>query len=265
VNYTELSYFDVALAASLIAVNAGISIAMRLGLEQRMIIAATRMVVQLSLVGLVLKALFAAASPWFTALAMVVMVAFAGREAMARQERKFTGYWSYGIGTGSMMTAAMIVTGFALATQLHADPWYDPRYAIPVLGMILGNTMNGVSLGLDRLLNTVQRDRNAIEARLMLGEDIATAMRGAVRESLRAGLIPTINSMSAAGLVSLPGMMTGQILAGVEPGEAVKYQILIIFLIAGGTALGLFTAVTLAKHRLSDTRHRLRLDTLVSS
>ena len=114
-NYTELSYVDVALAASLIAVNAAISIAMRLGLEQRMIVAAVRMVVQLSLVGLVLKALFAAASPWFTALAMVVMVAFAGREAMARQERKFTGYWSYGIGTGSMMTAAMIVTGFALA------------------------------------------------------------------------------------------------------------------------------------------------------
>ena len=82
-NYTELSYVDVALAASLIAVNAAISIAMRLGLEQRMIVAAVRMVVQLSLVGLVLKALFAAASPWFTALAMVVMVAFAGGSIMA--------------------------------------------------------------------------------------------------------------------------------------------------------------------------------------
>jgi putative ABC transport system permease protein len=79
---------------------------------------------------------------------------------------------------------------------------------------------------------------------------------------MRAGLIPTVNGMAAAGLVSLPGMMTGQILAGVEPVEAVKYQILIMFLIGGGTGLGLFTAVMLGRRRLTDVRHRLRLDRL---
>ena len=259
------NYWDIALAALLVAVNAGISIAMHLGLEKRLVIATARMVVQLTLIGLVLKALFAAASPWFTGFAMVVMILFAGREAMARQDRKFTGLWSYGLGTGSMMAAALIVTGFGLMTQLHADPWYEPRYAIPILGMILGNTMNGVSIGLDRLLSRANRERVSIEAQLVLGANIATAMRPVVRDALRAGLIPTINGMSAAGLVSLPGMMTGQILAGVAPVEAVKYQILIMFLITGGTGLGLFTAVSVARRRLTDTRDRLRLDRLAAA
>lgn len=261
-NFISLGYGDIALAASLVAINAGLSIALQLGIERRMIIAAVRMVVQLTLVGLVLKALFAAASPLLTLGAIVFMVLFAGREAMARQDRKFKGWWSYGMGTASMMVAGTVVTVFALTTQISPDPWYDPRYAIPILGMVLGNTMNGVSIGLDRMVAGAVQQRGAIEARLALGADINLAMQTLVKTSLRAGLIPTINGMSAAGLVSLPGMMTGQILAGIEPVEAVKYQILITFLIAGGTGLGLFSSVLFARYRLSDSRHRLRLDRL---
>ena len=122
--------------------------------------------------------------------------------------------------------------------------------------------MNGVSLGLERLMSGAVLQRAAIEAQLMLGADIKQAMRGVMRDAIRAGLIPIINSMSAAGLVSLPGMMTGQILAGIAPMEAVKYQILIIFLIAGGTGLGTFVAVIAASRRLTDDRQRLRLDRL---
>ncbi len=253
---------DVALAASLLVVNALLSIFYRLGVEKRLIVGAVRMVVQLTLVGLVLKALFAAASPWLTLLVAMIMVGFAGREAMARQERRFQGPWGYGLGAGAMMAGAAIVTVFGLTTQLHADPWYDPRHAIPILGMILGNTMNGVSLGLDRLLAEADRGRTAIEARLALGHRFGEAMREPVRAAMRAGLIPTVNGMAAAGVVSLPGMMTGQILAGVPPVEAVKYQILIMFLIAGGTALGVFAAVSLGVRRLGDGRQRLRLDRL---
>ncbi|MGH6663177.1 MAG: ABC transporter permease [Rhodospirillales bacterium] len=257
-----LSYVDIGLAAVLLFINAALSLALRLGLARRLLVAGARMVVQLTLIGLVLKALFELASPTFTALAALIMVLFAGREAMARQERRFTGFWTYGIGTGSMMAAGIIVTVFGLTTQISPDPWYDPRYAIPVLGMILGNTMNGVSLGLDRLVSGAVVQRAAIEAQLMLGATVTQAMRGVTRESMRAGLIPTINGMAAAGLVSLPGMMTGQILAGVEPVEAVKYQILIMFLIGGGTGLGLLAAVLLGARRLTDSRHRLRLDRL---
>ena len=261
-SYDSLNYWDIALAASLLCINAGLSIYYKLGTAKRLVIAAIRMVVQLTLVGLVLKALFKAMSPWLTLLAAVVMIGFAGREAMARQDRTFIGFWGYGLGTISMLMAAGIVTVFALSTQFHADPWYDPRYAIPILGMILGNAMTGVSLALDRLLSDADSGRAKIEARLALGHIFRDAMQGPLRSTMRAELIPTVNGMAAAGVVLLPGMMTGQILAGVNPVAAVKYQLLIMFLIAGGTALGVFCSVMIALKCLTDSRQRIRLDRL---
>jgi len=162
--FIALDYRDLAFAALLIGINAALSVGFRLGLERRLLIAAARMTVQLLLVGLVLKALFAAASPWLTAAIAAVMIGFAAYEVRARQTRTFAGVWTYGIGGGSMVIAGVTVTVLALTTQIGADPWYDPRYAIPLLGMILGNAMTGVSLGLDRLLTAAARERVAIEA-----------------------------------------------------------------------------------------------------
>jgi putative ABC transport system permease protein len=260
--YIPLSYLDLALAALLLVVNGALSIGLKLGLERRLLVAAARMVVQLLLVGLVLKFLFATTSLWLTGAVVLIMVGFAGYEITARQTSRFQGAWTYGIGATSMMVAGISVTTLALATQIRADPWYDPRYAIPLLGMILGNAMTGVSISLDRLLTSAVRERSAIEARLSLGHEMSEAMSTIRRDAVRAGLIPTINSMAAAGLVFLPGMMTGQILAGVDPAEAVKYQLLIMFLIAGGTGLGVMVSVWIADRRLTDRRHRLRLDRL---
>jgi putative ABC transport system permease protein len=126
--------------------------------------------------------------------------------------------------------------------------------------MVLGNTMTGISLGLDVLTNGVTRERAAVEAYLALGGTRYKALLPVIRDALRSGFMPTINGMAAIGLVSLPGMMTGQILAGVAPKDAVKYQILIMFLIAGGTGLGTLAAVMGGGRLLTDHRHRLRLD-----
>jgi putative ABC transport system permease protein len=142
------------------------------------------------------------------------------------------------------------------------EPWYAPRYALPLFGMLLGNTMTGISLGLETLITTVARSRTAIEARLALGATRWQAMAEPLQVALRSGMMPIVNAMAASGIVSLPGMMTGQILAGVEPVEAVKYQILIMFLIGGTTALGVLLAVSGASWRLTDDRDRLRLDRL---
>ena len=257
-----LSWFDLALASLLVALNGALSIWLRLSMERQFLIAAARMCVQLGLMGLVLKALFDFVSPVLTGLAVLVMVLFAGREVMGRQERRFRGPWAYGLGTGSVLLAGTLVTLFALATAIQADPWYHPRYAIPLLGMILGNTMTGIALGLNALTERVARDRAAIETMLALGETRAVALRPLVRAALRTGLIPIVNAMAAAGVVYLPGMMTGQILSGVDPIEAIKYQILVMFLIAGGTGIGVVTAVHGGARRLTDARHRLRLDRL---
>jgi putative ABC transport system permease protein len=262
--YIHLSYGDLVLPALLVVMNGALSIALHLKLEKQLIIATVRMFVQLVLVGYVLTFLFATVSPFWTALAAIVMVLFASREIVARQTRRLKGVWTYGLGAACTLMAAGTVTIFSLLTQLHPDPWYHPRYALPLLGMILGNTMTGISLGFDVLTNGLVRDRAAVEAQLALGKTRYQALLPVIRDALRSGFMPTINGMAAIGLVSLPGMMTGQILAGVEPADAVKYQLLIMFLIAGGTGLGTLTAVIGGGYRLTDHRHRLRLDRINS-
>jgi len=260
--FISLSWFDLALAALLIVAVAGLSLRLQLGLGKQVLIAALRTVVQLSLVGLVLKVLFENVHILWMGLIALVMLVAAGYEVVARQQRRFTGWWGFAMGSSSMFVSTFSVTLIALTVIIRPDPWYTPQYAIPLLGMLFGNSMNGVALGLDRLTQTAWQQRAVIEARLMLGQTGSQAIADIRRDSIRSGLIPIINAMAAAGIVSLPGMMTGQILAGAAPLEAVKYQILIMFLIAAGTGFGTLAATTLAARRLFDQRHRLRLDRL---
>ena len=117
-----LDAVDLAFAALFLLVNAGLSLWLNLGLAGQLAIAAVRMVVQLLLIGLVLKALFATASPLWTALAALVMVTAAGREVMARQERRLKGWWAYGLGTTAMLAAAGLVMVLTLTTQVRPDP-----------------------------------------------------------------------------------------------------------------------------------------------
>ncbi len=259
-----LSPLDLALASILVLALALISRRMRFGVENRLLIAALRTTVQLSLIGFVLKVLFENATLWWVALLAIVMLLIAGREVMARQERRFAGWWGYGMGTMSMFISSFAVTLLALNILIQPDPWYLPQYAIPLLGMLLGNTMNGISLGLDRLTTSAWQQRQVIEARLMLGQSASQAIADIRRESIRVGMVPMINAMTAAGVISLPGMMTGQILAGAPPMEAVKYQILIMFLITTGTGFGTLGAVWFGSKRLFDERERLRLERLKS-
>ena len=260
--YIELSYFDLVLASLFLLLNGGLSVALQLGLERTLAISAARMIVQLLLVGVVLKWVFALSSPMLTLAIAMIMIAFAGREIWARQQRRLSGPWGVGIGATAMMVAGTIVTVLALTVQISPDPWWSPRIALPLFGMVLGNTMTGVSLGLDTLHTALHRERRAVEAHLLLGATRLEAVMPAARGALRSGFMPIINSMAATGVVSLPGMMTGQILSGVDPNEAVKYQLLIMFLIAGATGLGVLGAVFASIWRLTDERHRLRLDRL---
>jgi putative ABC transport system permease protein len=250
-------------AAGLLVVALGLlAVRMELGVSRQLLIAAGRSVLQLLLIGLVLKAVFDRAELLWVGLIVAVMWLIAGYEVRARQHRRLAGWWGYGLGTLAMFVASFAVILLALLVIVRPDPWYQPQYAIPLLGMLLGNTMNGIGLALDRLTDGLWQQRDVVEARLMLGETALAATGSIRREAVRSGLMPIINAMAAAGVVSLPGMMTGQILAGVPPVEAVKYQILILFLIAAGSGFGTLAAVSLATRRLFDHRQRLRLDRL---
>ncbi|PMR72255.1 ABC transporter permease [Billgrantia endophytica] len=261
-NVIELSWWQLALAASMVVVLAGCTAVMQLGMSRSLLVAALRTVVQLSLIGLVLEALFAAERLVWVALMALAMLLIAGREVMARQKRRLLGGWTFGIGTLSMFLSSFTVTVLALTVIIGPEPWYRPQYAIPLLGMMLGNTMTGVALALDRLTDTAWRQRAVIENRLMLGEPWQLAIGDIRREAMRSGLMPMINAMAAAGVVSLPGMMTGQILAGTSPALAVKYQILVMLSITLGTGFGTLAAVAVGSRRLFDSRERLRLDRL---
>ena len=258
----ELSVFDLSMAGALVVALAVVSAMCQLGVARSMLVAAARLVVQLLLVGLILKWVFESADwPWVAGISLV-MLAVAGREIWVRPKRRLRGWWGFAIGTGAMFISSFAVSVFGLVAIIQAEPWWSPQYAIPVLGMLLGNTMTAVALSIDRLTAAAWDQREVIEARLMLGEDRDAAIGGLARDAVRSGLMPVINSMAVAGVVSLPGMMTGQILAGNDPGDAVRYQILIWFLIAAGCGFGMLLAVRLTSRRLFDERCRLRLERL---
>jgi len=264
-NLIALSAWDLILAAGLVVVLAALSWRLCLGVGRRVLVATLRGTVQLMLVGLVLKQLFAQANPVLIGLIVLVMWSVAGWEVQSRQKRRYTGPWGYGIGTLSLFLSSFSVTLLALLVIIQVEPWYQPRYLIPLLGMLLGNTMSGVAIALDQLTRQAWDARGCIEARLLLGATWEEAIADLRREALRSGLIPIVNAMAAAGLVSLPGMMTGQILAGSPPLEAAKYQLLILFLISAGTGLGAMAAVWIGSRRLFDDRQRLRLDRLTAA
>jgi putative ABC transport system permease protein len=259
-SYITLSYWQVAVAALLILVNGGISIALRLHLENRLFLAATRTVVQLLLVGLVLQWVFNLERWYLVVALMMVMVLVAGAAAVRRTDRRYPGIWLDSL--LAMWLSSWAVTGVALLAVVRVEPWFTPQYAIPLLGMILGNTLNGISLGLDRLGEELTARGTQVESLLTLGATRWEAAREPVRQAVRTGMIPILNSMMVVGIVSLPGMMTGQLLSGVSPVEAVKYQVVILFLIASGTALGTVSVVLLGYRRLFNARHQFLRENL---
>ncbi|MEO0637890.1 MAG: ABC transporter permease [Pseudomonadota bacterium] len=257
-----LQIIDIAIASLLVLAGAGLSLFLSLNLGRGVIVAAARMVIQLLLLAVVLRILFALQNVWITLVAMAAMAIFAGLEVLARQDSQAGAKWTIGIGAGTMMASGWIVILPALAFLIEADPWYAPQVALPIFGMVAGSSMTGIALGLDSFATAVQRERNVIEARLAAGHTRFEALSTPIRQSVHRGLMPTINAMSAIGLVTIPGMMTGQLLAGADVMQAAKYQMILMFMIAGVSIIGVIGAVYAMAHRLTDHRHRLRLDRL---
>ncbi len=258
----DLSIWDILFSASIV-VCLGILLAYyRLGITRTLFIASVRLVVQLLLVGYVLKVLFAEGKLVYVAIMAAVMLLVASREIMARQKRRLKGWGAFGLGASTLFVSSFAIALFGLMVVVRPDPWYQPQYAIPLLGMIMSNTMSGISLSMDRLTSALHDNRAIVEQRLALGETAREAILPYMRDCIRTGIMPVVNSMGTAGIVALPGMMTGQILAGANPTEAVKYQIIIWFFIAGGVGFGMAVSLRMLESRLFDKRQRLRLDRL---
>ncbi len=219
-----------------------------------------RMALQLTLLGLVLQAIFDNVALHWVALVSVVMMLAAGHEITARQRWRGPRLREFRTGLISMVSGSFLLTLLALLVIIQHDPWYHPRYAIPFLGMMLGNTMTAIALSINRIQEGAHQQQARIEARLALGEPWHRAIHEIRRDGIHQGTLPVINMMAAAGIVSLPGMMTGQLVAGADPATAVSYQILIMILIAAGATLGILLATRMTVRQLFDDRERLRLD-----
>jgi putative ABC transport system permease protein len=224
--------------------------------------ASLRMTVQLLFMGVWLSWVFYADNPLWIVLVGFVMLSAAGYEISKRQKYRFTYVYSIAIGLLSLSLTSLLLLVGVLVFVIQPEPWYQPQYMIPLLGMLLGNSMTAIGVGLDTLTRNAVQLKPKVEAQLALGKTAKQSMEFIREQSLHAAMIPVINMLVAAGIVSLPGMMTGQILAGVDPMEAVKYQIVIMLLIATSTGLGTLIAVAMASRRLFDNRQRLQLHVL---
>jgi len=185
----------------------------------------------------------------------------AGLTAATRVQCRYAGlWWDSLVALGATCWLLALLGATAIVRN---RPWYDPQYFIPLLGLLLGNTLNGLALGLDRFTHTLATTRAAVEGRLALGATGYEAAREPLVQAVRTGMLPILNSMSVVGLVSLPGIMTGQLLAGVPPVQAVKYQIVVMFLIAAAVALGTVLAVFAAYRRLFNSWGQFLADRLL--
>ncbi|MBK1782452.1 iron export ABC transporter permease subunit FetB [Advenella sp. WQ 585] len=252
-SYIEISYLDIALASLLVLSNGLISILLKLKLEKSLLISAVRMVVQLLLIGFVLKWVFSV-DQWYVVLFIIgIMTFIAGMAAYNRNRIQYGGMRIDAL--VSVWVSSWLVALLGLVVVLQVQPWYSPQYVIPIMGMILGNTLTGVSLGLDRITHELTQKREQVEMLLALGATRWEAFKEPAQNAVMAGMMPTINSMMVIGLVSLPGMMTGQILAGQDPEQAIRYQIIIMFFLSAASSMGCVLAVVFVFRRLFSTSH----------
>jgi putative ABC transport system permease protein len=252
----ELSWWQLALALLLVLVVAAVSLRERLGLERDLLIGAARALVQLYLVGLILAVVFSAARWYWVLLILLVMAAIATHAAVSRLTKPIPGVYCVAAVSLTLSTAATLT--YVVGIVVEPRPWWEPQYVIPIAGMILGNSMTSAALAGDRLQADLFAHRDEVEARLALGFSGREAMQPLVRAALRAAMIPTVNGMMTVGVVQLPGMMTGQILAGLSPLTAIRYQIVVVFMMAVATALGSLLFVRLAVGRYLTSAHQLR-------
>jgi putative ABC transport system permease protein len=236
-----------------VVVAMGISMWQKLGLQKDLLIAVIRSTVQLLLVGYVLKMIFDMKSPVYTILMLGLMVVVAALNAKKR------GAWITGIFwrlTVAIALTAVVSLSFMLAVGIIP---FTPQYVITLGGLMIGNAMVISSLFLNRLKSEVRGRRHEINVLLSLGATPKQAVRYALKTATKSSMIPTIDTMKTTGLVQLPGIMTGQIIAGASPVQAVRYQILILFALLSAAAVTSITLGLLTYPSLFNTHQQLNV------
>ncbi|KAF9205649.1 hypothetical protein BGZ49_003744 [Haplosporangium sp. Z 27] len=260
----ELQWYHVAIASVLILVNGILSMLLGLGLEKRLFISAIRCIVQLTIMGLVLQNIFDADSPILVIL-MALLLTFMGASEAVFNASKRRHIFMFPSVLVSMGCSCLIIGTFGTRLAMGVDPLRSPKEFIPALGMLLGNTMTGITLGLDQCLSQLSENKEKIELYLSMGATRWEACRPVAVEAMRRAMMPTINQMSIIGLISIPGMMTGQLIAGASVMNAVKSQQIIMFLISGAAAFGTLSSILICLRVCFDSSDRLRPERIIKT
>lgn len=231
-----MSNLSLALTFSLVLIALALSYKEKLGLEKDMLIGSARAVIQLTIIGFILKFIFNLNNIWFTSLILLIMIYNASTVAAKR---------------GAGIEQSLLISFIAISSGLIATLGglivfgaitYEPSQIIPISGMVVGNSMVATSLLFKSLLSNFQSKREEVEVKLCLGASPKEASINLLRDSIKTAMLPTFDSMKTLGIVQLPGMMTGLILAGVAPESAIKYQIMVAFMLAGAVTISSFVA-----------------------
>ncbi len=226
----KLDLTDLVWGLGMIAIAIGISSWQRLGLEIPLAHATLRTVVQLLGVGYILAIIFELKNAIAVLGVLMVMLTIATITARNRIGKKIPQLLF--VVFGSIFFSTALTLSYTNLLIIQPETWYEPQYLIPLAGIVLGNSMNGAAIAGERLVSSISSSRLEIETHLSLGATPQQAVTAYRKDAVRAGLIPTLNQMMVVGVVTLPGMITGQLLSGVKPLEAASYQILIMLMLA---------------------------------
>jgi putative ABC transport system permease protein len=248
----SISLGEVAGSLALIAVAIAVSFWRRAELERDIAVAVVRSFVQLTAVGYVIQAIFDSDSLLLVAALLAGMVAFGTWTANGRA-RAVPG--ATGPIALALAVSAVVTLGLVLALGVFKA---EPRYLVPVGGMVIGNSMTAVAVALNRLADEMHEGRRQIEAMLALGATSFQAARATVARSLRSGMIPLIDSTKTTGIVFFPGTMVGMLVAGAEPVDAVRLQVILLWVLLGAVSVSALIAVSLGYRGFFTDAHQLR-------
>ena len=248
----QVELWQVAASLVLVAIAIAISRWRRADLERDIALATVRSIVQLTLVGYAIKLIFEADTIWLVLALLAVMVVFGALTARSRAKNVPDAFWPLLI---ALTVAAASTLGLVVALGVF-DP--TPRYMVPVGGMVIGNAMTASAVALNRLGDEVADSRPRIEATLALGATAREAALPIVRRALRSGMIALVDSTKTTGLIFFPGTMVGMLLAGADPTDAVRLQLILLYTLLGSVAIAGMLATTLAYRNFFTPAQQLR-------
>jgi len=248
----HVSAGQVAATLALVALAAAVSFWRKADLERDIGIATIRSFIQLTAIGYVIKLIFEADTIWLVFALLAVMVFFGALTARGRAKKVPGAFWPLLV---ALAAAAATTLGLVVALGVFEA---TPRYLVPVGGMVIGNAMTASAVALNRLGDEMADSRSRIEATLALGATAQEAAQPTVRRALRSGMITLIDSTKTTGLIFFPGTMVGMLLAGANPTDAVRLQLILLYALLGSVAIAALVATSLAYRNFFTPAHQLR-------